>query len=259
MTGDYDRLYSDARLAQTRRSTEAVVPLVLELVPAQSVVDLGSGVGTWLAAFAARGIEDYLGIDGDWVPVDKLEIPRDRFRTSPLDRAFSLDRTFDLAVSLEVGEHLPEHAADALVESLARLAPCVLFSAAVPSQGGTNHANEQWPDYWAERFATRGYVVVDAIRPRIWSNHSVAFWYRQNALLFARPEAISANPSLTRERERTRNAMLAVVHPELLDRVARAPDAHVRRTTARELSLRELAGAVPGALARSVRHRLRQR
>ena len=123
VTGDYDRLYSDTRVAQTRRSAEAVVPLVLELVPAQSVVDLGSGVGTWLAAFAARGIEDYLGIDGDWVPVDKLEIPRDRFRTSPLDRAFSLDRTFDLAVSLEVGEHLPEHAADALVESLARLAP----------------------------------------------------------------------------------------------------------------------------------------
>ena len=189
--------------------------------PAQSVVDLGCGVGTWLAAFARRGDRGLprrrrrLG-----AARQASRSRRDRFLTSRLDRALRSTARFDLAVSLEVGEHLPEHAADALVETPRRAWRRACCSpAAVPSQGGTNHVNEQWPDYWAERFATRGYVVVDAIRPRIWSNRSVAFWYRQNALLFARPEAISANPSRTRGATDA-CAMLAVVHPELLDRVA---------------------------------------
>lgn len=253
---EYTREFFEKRADKRRSSAEAIVPIALELIAPRSVVDLGCGVGGWLAAFASHGVDDYLGVDGEWVPADALEIPPDRFVTASLDHPFTLDRRFDLAISLEVGEHLPESAAETFVESLVRLAPCVLFSAAVPRQGGRHHVNEQWPEYWAALFARHGYLVVDAIRPRIWSTPGVSWWYKQNTLVYAREEAIAALPLLARERSATVEEMLAVVHPRMLDYVAADPAAHVRRPPATELSLREVSYALPRVLARSARWRL---
>ncbi len=239
-----------------RRSAEAIVPIVMELVAPTSVVDLGCGIGTWLAAFVRHGVDDVLGVDGEWVPLDALEIPRERFVAARLDRPLKLDRQFDLAVSLEVAEHLPESAAKQFVATAVALAPCVLFSAAIPHQGGRGHVNEQWPEYWAKRFADHGYVVVDAIRPRIWSMPGVAVWYRQNTLVFAREEAVAGRPLLAHERERTVESMLPLVHPRLLTHVVGEPDEHLRRMTAREQSLREIVYAFPHVAARSIAWRL---
>jgi hypothetical protein len=61
-------------------------------------------------------------------------------------------RTFDLAICLEVAEHLPPEAAEGFIDSLTRLAPVVLFSAAITFQVGNQHLNGQWPDYWATLF-----------------------------------------------------------------------------------------------------------
>jgi SAM-dependent methyltransferase len=260
VTGEYDAAFFEAKADEVRRSAETIVPLVLELVAPGSVVDLGCGTGTWLAVFAKHGVGEILGVDGDWVPRERLDIPPERFVAAQLERPFRLERRFDLAVSLEVAEHLPEHAADGFVESLTRLAPVVLFSAAVPHQGGLHHVNEQWQDYWARRFADRGYDAVDAIRPRMWDAEGIPYWYVQNMLVYATPEAIAARPGLASARAATVEAMLRLVHPRMLTRVAADPAAaHTRRVTARELSLRELADAVPRALARSARHRLRRR
>ena len=137
-----------------RRSARVVVPLVLELVRARSVVDVGCGDGTWLSVFREHGVEDVRGIDGDYVDRAELQIPRERFHPHDLTRPLELGHTFDLAVSLEVAEHLPPESADDFVTSLTRHAPIVLFSAAAPYQGGQNHVNEQWPAYWAARFAS---------------------------------------------------------------------------------------------------------
>jgi SAM-dependent methyltransferase len=253
---EYTQEFFEKWADKRRSSAAAIVPLVMELVAPRSVVDLGCGVGGWLAAFAEHGVDDYLGVDGEWVPPDSLEIPRERFVTADLGRPFTLDRQFDLAVSLEVGEHLPESAAKGFVETLVALAPCVLFSAAVPRQGGRHHVNEQWPQYWAALFAEYGYQVVDAIRPRVWSAPGVAWWYKQNTLIYAREEVIAARPLLSHGRAATVEEMLAVVHPRMVDHVAADPAAHVRRPTASEYSLRELSYAFPRAVARSARWRL---
>ena len=70
---------------------------------------------------------------------------------------------------LEVAEHIPPECADIFVESLTwGLAPVIMFSAAVPGQGGTLHLNEQWPAYWASKFAQHGYVLIDCLRPQLW-------------------------------------------------------------------------------------------
>ncbi len=196
-----------------RRSARAIVPLVLDLVPAGSVVDVGCGQGSWLTVFQELGIDDVVGIDGDYVDRDRLEISADRFRAYDLARPFRFDRTFDLAVSLEVAEHLPGEAANDFVESLTRLAPVVLFSAAAPYQGGNNHVNEQWPAYWAERFGQRGFCPVDCLRRRIWTNADVEWWYAQNIFLYVDRGTLAANDSLEREYRAAGPGTLSLVHP----------------------------------------------
>lgn len=98
-----------------------------------------------------------------------------------LTTSLKSDRLFDLVMSLEVAEHLDAKYAETFVDSLTNFGPVILFSAAVPFQGGEHHVNEQWPSYWEELFAKKGYVAVDAIRKHIWQNPEVEWWYAQKS------------------------------------------------------------------------------
>jgi SAM-dependent methyltransferase len=204
--------YERSRNGATR-SAEVIVPLVLQLLPVRSVVDIGCGDGTWLAAFRKFGVDEILGIDGDYVDRNLLQIPREHFHVIDLTKSFSLGRIFDLAVSLEVAEHLPADCAAVFVDCLTHLAPFVLFSAAIPFQGGTHHLNEQWPDKWAGLFREHDYLPVDFIRKRVWQNEAVSWWYAQNTLLFARADLVKSNAALEEEFEKTNPNQLSLVHP----------------------------------------------
>src|SRR5438034_7185725 len=50
--------------------------------------------------------------------------------------------------------------------------------------GGTHHINEQWPSYWIAFFQENGFQALDCIRPSIWNNEKVAWWYAQNMFAF---------------------------------------------------------------------------
>ena len=195
------------------RSAREVVPLVLDLLRPKSVIDVGCGTGNWLAVFRDLGVEDAWGVDGSYVPKEGRQIPPDRFLERDLGKPLMLDRRFDLVVSLEVAEHLPASAAPTFVQSLVGLGPVVLFSAAIPFQGGVHHVNEQWPDYWAELFGRHSYVALDCLRKRIWSNDKVQWWYAQNILLFVHTDYTEGHPALRRELERATGTQLAIVHP----------------------------------------------
>lgn len=166
-----------------------IAPIIQKLVPAQSLVDVGCGQGAWLAEFWRLGVEKILGIDGDHVQQDSLLIPKNLFLAADLsdpDKLLELNvGSFDLAVCLEVAEHLPASSAEAFVKFLTGLAPVVLFSAAVPGQGGTNHVNEQFLSYWVRLFSQFNYRPLDIVRPIVWNDDRVPFWYRQNIILFA--------------------------------------------------------------------------
>lgn len=192
----YDRDYYRTLDATSLRSAARVVPRVLELVRPGRVVDVGCGRGSWLSVFLEHGVTEVLGLDGDWVEPAGLHIPPDRFRRADLRQPLEVDGTFDLAVCLEVAEHLPPEGAQAFVEGLARLAPVVLFSAAVPHQGGVGHVNEQWPDYWAERFARCGFLALDVLRRELWDDPAVVWWYAQNLILCVREDHLAGLPRL---------------------------------------------------------------
>ena len=206
-TPDYYR----AIQASARRSAAVIVPLVMELAAPQSVVDVGCGAGTWLAAFAEHGVDDVLGVDSDSVDPTMLEIPTERFQVADLGSPLEIGRQFDLVVSLEVAEHLPPASADGFVESLTRLGSLILFSAAIPHQGGAGHLNEQWPAYWSRRFEDRGFEPVDYLRQRVWDDDRVEWWYAQNMLVFATPAELEQRMALAHHR--TSRPPAPLVHP----------------------------------------------
>ena len=212
MTGYTAEFYRTHREG-SRRSAEAIVPIVLNLIEPASVVDVGCGVGMWLSVFARHGIDDVWGVDGAHVDPALLQIPPGRFQAADLRQPIQLGRRFDLVVSVEVAEHLPADCATAFVDSLVALGPVVLFSAAIPHQGGVGHVNEQWPEYWAARFQEHGFVAIDVVRPRVWRDESVEWWYAQNTVLYAERERVEREPRLRAAHQATAEGPLALVHP----------------------------------------------
>ncbi len=242
----YDNNFYDENADGSLRSARAIAPLVIALTDPRSVVDFGCGIGTWLQAVIECGVDDYLGLDGDHVDRSQLRIPTERFRPMDLTCPDRLGRMFDLAVCLEVAEHLPATAAPNLVRALTEAAPVVLFSAAVPGQMGTNHVNEQWPWYWEELFARQGFVRLDPVRHRVWRNPEVEWWYRQNTVVYAHRTALRDRPKLAAEHRLSQDHPMELVSSSILRPTVAPP-------------VRTLVGILPGALWRALWRRLMSR
>lgn len=188
-------------------AAEVVVPIILEQFTVKSVLDVGCGLGTWLKVFQdAFNINDILGLDGAYLDKSKLAIESAFFKEIDLKKPFDLKREYDLVISLEVAEHLPEHAAVGFVESLCKHGDTIIFSAAIPAQGGQNHINEQWPDYWESLFLSNGFVQSDVLRPLIWNNSAIEVWYRQNIFVYKKSRGKNLNPNALHQ---------AWIHPEM--------------------------------------------
>ncbi len=181
-------IYSDTFFDYINQSARASAePLIGHLYPhlrPTSVLDLGSGRGVWLHAWRRKGVETVMGVDGDYVDRSGLAIAPDEFVAADLTQPLNVGRRFDLAQSLEVGEHLPKEAAVTLIASLTAASDRVLFSAAVKGQGGENHINEQPLAFWQDLFEARGYRPFDCVRPVLRNNRDVAPWYRYNSILY---------------------------------------------------------------------------
>ena len=202
----------------------------------RTVLDIGCGVGTWL-----RVLQDLipdvkiLGVDHPDVPQDLLMISKDEFVGMDLRKEIDLGSRFELVISLEVEEHIDSRYASVFINNLTQHSDRILFSAAIPGQRGKDHVNERWPDYWINLFAQQGFLCNDFIRPKIWNNTEISFWYRQNTMLFT-----SARLTLRGEHRSFGGANLA--HPELLARSLR-----------RQESVKEALRALRTAILRRLR------
>jgi SAM-dependent methyltransferase len=194
--GPYNAQFYELLREITSASAAIVVPIVMNLIRPESVVDIGCGIGIWLRAFSEAGVGRVLGWDGAYVDRDLLAIAPGCFQEADLEYPLSIPGGFDLACSLEVAEHLTAAAGNAIVAALCAAAPVVMFSAAVPSQGGDHHINEQWPSYWIRRFETHGFRMIDALRPQIMADQRIAYYYRQNLMMFASEEGLIRHPAL---------------------------------------------------------------
>lgn len=125
--------------------------LLLEMYSPKSVVDLGCNDGLYLEGFWKAGCE-IIGIDkyyrGNHPHIETWDL------TAPLGL-----RKRDLAICLEVLEHIPAEDSASVLMNLCKASDTIIFSAAVPGQGGDGHINCQPKQHWIDRFADRGFYV----------------------------------------------------------------------------------------------------
>lgn len=199
-----------------------------------SIIDFGCGVGSWLYAAEQLGVDQLAGLDGEWVSEQQLLSEKMDFYPVDFERVESFDRRCDLALSVEVAEHIDALHADRFVGLICSASDLVIFGAAIPFQGGEQHINEQPQSYWVDKFASHGFVCFDYFRPAFWNDSDIEYWYRQNTLLFVRSESLARYPFLG---IMPRDFIVDVVHPELFARKRRTPPqrADVLRDAALEL------------------------
>jgi len=215
----YHPAYHDVKNVGSIAAAKTILPLVFDIFEIDSVLDVGCGAGTWLAAARGQGASSLTGIEGEWArewPKQEI-LPLSEFElvTQNLEDRFDLGRTYDLTICLEVAEHLTPMRAESLVNDLCSSSKRVLFAAAIPLQGGSNHLNEQWPSFWAKFFLKRGYTAVDFIRGRIWRDTSIPYWYRQNTILFVSDDQRDTTQMTVSLPAVMYLEALDLVHPEL--------------------------------------------
>lgn len=248
-TTAYDTVFFDEQRGGSARSARVIVPLILEMFQVSSVIDIGCGVGPWLRTFIEHGVLDITGLDGNYVERDKLEIPLELFHATDLASDFPITRRYDLACSLEVAEHLPAKDGPNLVAKLCQAAPVVLFSAAIPRQGGTSHINEAWHDTWRQHFAHHGYYPLDVIRWQVWGRPEVEWWYQQNMIVYVDAPLLAARQDLHTVKD---SISLNVVHPDCYAR-------QIEQVEAAKMYFTKAIKQLPTLFLESIQRRIRSK
>ncbi|MGD9812575.1 MAG: class I SAM-dependent methyltransferase, partial [Sphingobium sp.] len=186
----YDDAFYDYQLAHSYSSAQVFVEHLAKIYRPHSVADVGCGRGPWLKAFGESGAGQLVGFDGSWNGPHNLVDPAIEFRAVDLNSLTPGpdlgQKRFDLAMSLEVAEHLKPERSPMVVASMCALSDVVMFGAAIPHQPGTGHINTEFPSFWARLFADNGFLTYDYFRPEIWGRKGIPYWYQQNTILYVR-------------------------------------------------------------------------
>lgn len=211
-----EMLYFD-EVSDDNQAAKAIVPLILQYIQPKSIIHIGCGVGAWLAEFRLKGISDIRGIDNRCLSSELLQIPNECYIKHDLtDYASTVNRKYDLALSLEVAQCIEPQKADDYIKSLTRVSNVVIFSAAIPYQGGVNHINENWMEYWVALFQKYEFYPVDCFRSQLWTNQNVNWRFRQNLVMFVQKQEYLMH---FRNIELNQIQSHSIVHPEMFLRI----------------------------------------
>ncbi len=218
LTEIYGENFHQGYLAASLQSARIYLKYLWQFFQPVSVLDVGCGRGAWLKACHELGSTLLLGFDGGSNNQTSMIDGAINFQSINLNEPFSVPDKVDLAMTLEVAEHLEPSTAPLFVKCLTDASDAVLFSAAYTKQGGTYHINEQPHTFWANLFAEHDFVPFDLFRPVFWGNEDVCFWYRQNVFLY-----VKKNSSVFRQlafhgfKELVNISFMDCIHPDLYD------------------------------------------
>jgi SAM-dependent methyltransferase len=208
---------SDA-IEASLQSAKLIAPFVFDILKPKSVIDFGCGLGTWLLAFKQLGVKRIKGIDSQYINQKKLMIDIDEFEVYDLNLPYKTKEKFELAISLEVAEHLLPSSAEVFIESLTQSSDIVLFSAATPNKDvNPLHINEQKQSFWEAIFLKNNFIRVDCIRPYFWDNDKIKYWYRQNSFLYIHHNILSSSVVFNKLHQDNQNNPTDIIHPEMFE------------------------------------------
>jgi SAM-dependent methyltransferase len=214
----YDSSFYDSHGAKAVASARIYLKFLWQFFQPASVLDVGCGRGAWLKVCHELGSTRLWGFDGDWNNQEAMIDSAIIFQSIDLNRPFSVPEKVELAMTLEVAEHLEPSTGNQFVRSLTEASDTVLFGAAYTKQGGTNHINERRHSYWAHLFGEHGFVPFDLFRPVFWGDENVAYWYRQNSFLYLRKGSASwQKVGNCGFRELVDTDFMDCIHPELYE------------------------------------------
>jgi len=187
----YDQKFFNNALKLEAGSAQAFVDCLIKHFAPRSVIDIGCGIGLYLAEFAKNKIE-ILGYDGSPAAING-SLVGDKIKLHDLSEPLNLSHGFDLCLCLEVAEHLPAADADSLISTLTKLSDTIIFTAATPGQGSKSigHINEQLPEYWQEKFKNKNFIINKILTKQIKKeliSAQVIWWLTKNLMIFKKYE-----------------------------------------------------------------------
>jgi len=220
----YDDSFYNAQISGSYRSAKVYAKILSAFIVPNSIADVGCGRGAWLKAFKECGAINVVGFDGEWNAQNNMVEDYITFIPCDLNQPIKPpnNQPFDLAMSLEVAEHLLPTSAENFINSLTGLSDMVLFGAAFTGQGGRNHINEQPSTYWASLFSSHAYAPFDLFRSTVWGNSEVEFWYQQNTFLYIHKDSPAYVNIISKGASPMANvAFMDCIHPSLYYRKLR--------------------------------------
>ena len=173
---DYDQIESEEKPFANRLAT-----WIKENINPKKVVDIGCGPGTYVYSLRDNGINAY-GYDID----DRVD-GKDYLKKLSL---FEINDKSDVVICLEVAEHIETSLSDSIVDSIIRNVNddgIIIWTAAIPGQGGVGHINCQKKEYWEEKFISRGFHRDCAIESNLLEyirSGPYMGWFLQNLMVF---------------------------------------------------------------------------
>ena len=172
-------------------SAKIILPMIFKYYKPNSIIDVGCGIGTWLSAALELGIDNLKGLDCNEISEDFLLVPRKYISIDNLETHENKNNIkYDLAISVEVAEHLDNSASEHFIKMLTSYSKVIIFSAGIPYQEGEHHINCQQPQFWHDIFAKYEYICFD------FRNELMNMWekinpcYAQNILLYVHKDFI---------------------------------------------------------------------